>query len=180
MKTMINKQYSRSIVPKWLKWTFLVLCLVLISCFIYSGFLYHDIQLSKTDGFSQTKKKVLDETELSSIASISRFQGLTEYHVVRGSTKEEEDKLVFVPIENESEKLTIINTKEIISKQNIKEQWQAQCNKCELIEIMPAMVKEKPLWEITYKDNSGRYIFDYLSIYDGERYEQFRLKSMFK
>nr|GGG65492.1 hypothetical protein GCM10011398_06450 [Virgibacillus oceani] len=141
--------------------------------------MYHDIQTSKTTGFSYTKNKVLHETELQEVDSISRFQGKTEYHVVRGSTKKGEDKFVFVPIDKESEKLTIIDASKMISKKNIMEQWKQQCNNCELVEIIPAMVKDKPLWELTYKDSSGRYIFDYLSIYDGTRYEQFRLKSMF-
>ncbi|MGY0691746.1 cell wall elongation regulator TseB-like domain-containing protein [Virgibacillus sp. FSP13] len=173
------KQYSQSIVPNWLKWILLVICLVLISCLIYIGFLYHSIQESKNAGFSDTKERVLENTELTEIDRISKFQGEKTYHILFGNTKDQDEKIVFVPIQSKSEKITIIDASDILREQNVIKQWQEQCNKCELIDVTPAMVDNKALWEVTYKDSSDRYTFDYLSIYDGTRFQQIRLKSMF-
>lgn len=173
--------YTQSSTTSWLKWALLAICLVLVACFIYAAFLYHHIQESKQAGFSETKDRVLKNTELTEIEHLSRFQGKTGYHIVFGSTKDHREEMVFVPVNHrkDSEKVTIINTKDIINKQNITRQWKSQCNQCELVKITPAMVDKKPLWEVTYKDNADRYVMDYLSIYDGERFQQLRFKSMF-
>ncbi|WP_158701733.1 cell wall elongation regulator TseB-like domain-containing protein [Lentibacillus sp. Marseille-P4043] len=174
------KQYSQSIVPSWLKWILLIICLVLISCLIYIGFLYHSIQESKNAGFNDTKERVLKNTELTEIDRISKFQGKKTYHILFGSTNDQDEKIVFVPIpSSKSENITIIDASDILHEQNVIDQWQEQCKKCELIDVTPAMIENKALWEVTYKDSSDRYTFDYLSIYDGSRFQQIRLKSMF-
>ncbi|MBT2214238.1 DUF5590 domain-containing protein [Virgibacillus dakarensis] len=173
------RQYSPSIVPSWLKWVLAGLCLVLLACFIYMAFLYHAIQESKTNGFNEAKETVLKNTELTEVKEISRFQGEEAYFILIGNTKEQKKKIAFMPVKNDTEKITIVDAKKIISKQSIIDEWKNQCHKCELIKVTTAMVDQNPLWEVTYRNSSGYQIIDYLSIYDGKRYQQFRLKSMF-
>lgn len=76
-------------------------------------------------------------------------------------------------------KTVVIDAKKTKEKQDIINQWQKQCDQCKLVKVTPAMIDEKPLWEVTYWQGSDNYIMDYLSIYDGDRFEQIRLKSMF-
>ena len=174
-------QRSRS--PKWLKWFLSSVLLVIIICFVYGIFLYYNIQKDKTAGFSETKEMILQDTELVNIQNIERYHGESSYHVVFGETEESEKKIVFVPLEKDKENkedLIIIDQTEITSKEAMQSQWQKQCDNCELVKITPGIENNEPLWEITYIDNSKRYVLEYLSIYDGTQQEQFRFTRMFK
>lgn len=179
MSIIRNSRYSESSVPSWLKWSLWILSLVLILVFIYSIYLYHTIEQSKLSGFAETKEKVLHETDLIVIDDINRFNGKNAFHILFGKTKDDQNKIVFFPLKNKNKDLTIIDESETIAKQSILNQWDTQCQGCKLIKIIPAMVNDEALWELTYIDKSKRYTIDYLSIYDGSRYEQFRFTRMF-
>lgn len=172
-------QNSRYTVPNWLKWGLLGFILVLISCFIYLFFLYSDIQQSRTVNYQDSKQEVLDKTNVSQIENIAKYNGEHQFHVIFGATKNDGNKIVFVPLGKKNKRLTVIDGSKIITKQQIMDQWKQQCQNCELIDITPAMENNEPLWEVTYVDDSERYIFDYLSVYDGTRIQRYRLKSIF-
>jgi len=170
---------SRAGIPVWLKWTLIVAGIVLILICVYFAYLYHSIQQQKTDGFDKTKAIVLKQTDITDIEDISHFQDDTAYDIALGTTEDHKQQYVFVPKQNEKTDLTTVDTEDTISKQQIINQWKKQCNQCELVRVTPAMIDEKPLWEMTYWIDEDQYIMDYLSIYDGKRYQQFRFKSMF-
>lgn len=179
MKRIMRRQNSRFTVPKWVKWGIVGLILVLIICFIYLFFLYHDIQQSRTANYQDSKEEVLNKTKVKKIEKVTQYNGEKQFHVIFGSTKSGKNKIVYVPLNDKEKKLTIINSSEVTTKQTIKNQWKQQCQNCELIDITPALENNKPLWEVTYIDESDRYIFDYISMYDGTRLQQYRLKSIF-
>ncbi|ASN05533.1 hypothetical protein CFK40_11180 [Virgibacillus necropolis] len=162
-----------------MKWAIIGLIVVLISCFIYLFFLYSGIQESRTINYQDSKEKVLSKTNVSQIETITEYNGEHQFHVISGTSKSGENKIVFIPLSKKNNELTVIEESEIITRQQIKDQWKQQCQNCELIDITPAMENNEPLWEVTYIDGSDRYIFDYLSIYDGARMQQYRLKSIF-
>lgn len=143
-------------------------------------FLYLDLMDSKTAGIEETKKQILNNTSITSIEKVEQFNGAEAYHVIYGKNKKGEGKIIFYPIKGKEKDLTTIDQSEIIPEKQVLSQWEEQCNGCKLINIVPALVKDESLWEITYKDQSDRYVFDYLSLYDGSRYEQYRFKRMFK
>lgn len=176
----MNKRYSQFTVPNSLKWIIGVICLVIISCFIYSVYLYNDIQQNKTESFDRVKAEVLQETKLNKIVKIERFHGKDAYYVLQGVTKDNKQKIVFYPFDK-SAKLTIVSQSEIVSEEKIRNNWSNQCKNCELIKITPAIVgsDKVPAWELTYIDESNRYIMDYLSIYSGKRIELIGFKQMF-
>lgn len=163
-----------------LKWIIGVLCLLLISCFIYGVYIYHTIQQNKTAAFEQVKKEVVQETDLDTIDKVERFHGDKAYYIVYGQTNDKKQKIVFYPFDMNNEDLTIVSKSEIISKESIQNNWSDSCRSCELYDVTPALVGDKPSWEITFTDESNRYVIDYLSIYDGTQVEQFRLKHMFE
>lgn len=177
---MKNRLYSRFIVPKWVKWGIGVVCLVLVSCFIYSVYLYYEVQQNKTARYENIKENVLQSTDISTIEKIEQYHGEKAYFILYGVTDDNKQKLIFYPSERKKEDLTIIEKSEIIPEETIKKGWNSQCKNCELIEIAPAIVDDKPVWEITFIDSSNRYVIDYLSIYDAKRIEQIRLKQMYK
>lgn len=156
---------------------FLIIALIVLVYFIYT---YNAIQQSKQSGFAKTKSDVLKQTELVEIDHVERFQEIDEYHIVFGKTEENEEQIVFVPKTNEDEELTIVNLTDIISKEEIEKQWLSQCKQCKLISIKPAILNQTPLWELTYYDDSNRYVFDYVSLYDGSDFEKIRFQRKFK
>jgi uncharacterized protein YpmB len=160
-------------------WGSIILLILFISAVVYSIFLYQDIMESKTAGFTETESQILNATTLVSIDKIEQFNGDESYHVVFGKNEANEQKIIFYPLEGNEKNLTVLDESEIISEQTITSSWQDACSGCELIKAVPAIKDENILWEVTYTDESDRYILDYLSIYDGTRYEQYRFTQMF-
>ena len=177
---MKNDSYSRYKKNNWLFWSLVIVLIILIASFIYGVFIYLDLKDSKTAGFEETKKQILNATSITEIEKIEQFNGEEAYHVIYGKNEKDEKKLIFYPLKGKEKNLTTINQSDIISKEQMLQEWRAQCKGCKLVKIVPALVDKKALWEITYNDQSNKYVLDYLSIYDGSRYEQYRLKRMFK
>jgi uncharacterized protein YpmB len=164
--------------PSWAKWTILALILIFIAIFIYLIVLYHDIQDSKTKGYSQAEQRVLQETDIVQIEETVRYQGDILYHVVTGKNDDGKNLIVFVP-ESNDEEVVIVKQNDILPYDTVKANWENDCVNCELIHIVPAIIKNDALWEITYYDESDRYVIGYVSIFDGSTYEEFRFKKMF-
>ncbi|WP_430785598.1 DUF5590 domain-containing protein [Virgibacillus flavescens] len=175
----MRRQNSQYIVPSWLKWGMLGLIVVLISCLVYLFLLYSDIQQSRTTDYENSKNEVLRKTSVSKIGKTTDFYGEQQFHVIFGTTKNDDEKIVFVPIGKKKEDLTVIDQSEIIPRQQVVNQWERQCKDCKLIDVTPAMQNNEPLWELTYVDASKRYVFDYFSIFDGKRLQRYQLKSIF-
>ncbi|WP_052360676.1 cell wall elongation regulator TseB-like domain-containing protein [Oceanobacillus manasiensis] len=154
--------------------------IVVIAIGIYAAFLYHDINESRTAGYETTKKQVLSATSVTEIEKVVTFNGAESYHVVFGKTEKNEGRLVFYPLEGNEKTLTTMNEDEMVSEENMLQEWSSRCTDCKFIKIVPGIVDEKVLWEITYRDASDRYVLDYYAIEDGSQYEQYRLKQMFK
>ncbi|WP_240510180.1 cell wall elongation regulator TseB-like domain-containing protein [Virgibacillus profundi] len=143
-------------------------------------FLYNDLASAKTAGYDETKKQILENTSITNIDKIEQFNGAASYHVIFGENKDDEKKLIFYPLKGNEKDLTTIDQHEIMPKKEVLGQWNEQCKDCNLVNIVPALVDEKVLWEVTYENNSNQYIIDYLDIHDGTRYEQYRFNRTFK
>ena len=176
----MKKQFSRFTAPRWLSISLLIFFILLLSVSIYGIILYNDLVDSKTSGYNETAEQILNNTSISEIEKIEQFNGAKSYHVIFGSNEKNEKKIIFYPLEGNEKNLTTINQSEVIPSEEIFGQWEEQCMDCELIKIVPALVNDKALWELTYKNNSNQYIIDYLSIYDGSRFEQYRFNRTFK
>lgn len=175
----ISYYKSRRTIPLWLKWFFVIFMLILVSCIIYGIVLYKTIQHDKTKGYSNTEQEILNETDIVSVDQISHFYGETVYHIVIGKTANDKRKIVFVDKNEETDNIVVFDNEKMMSEENIQSLWMDECSNCELIKINPAMINKEALWEVTYKDDSQRYIIEYLSMHDGSRYEQYRFKPTF-
>ena len=164
----------------WFKWKrllilfFALLFLFLCIYFVYS---YNQIEKSKIVNGDKTEKFVLKETNINSINEISHFQGEEAYHILLGTDKNGKQSYIFAPLDKPltKENLVIISSDKLISQEQIEEKWESECKSCTLIGSAPAMINKKPLWEITYTDQSNRYVIEYISLEDGTVYEQLRL-----
>ncbi|WP_197046603.1 cell wall elongation regulator TseB-like domain-containing protein [Oceanobacillus salinisoli] len=176
---MKNKRYSQSTGRKWLRKSILFLLVFIIICIAFGIYLYQDIHNNRTADFDKTKENIIKQTSITEVSNIQLFHGDEAYHVVYGKNEENEEKIIFYPLEGTEKIITTVNTSEIISKEEIYSRWNAACENCDLVKITPALIEDSILWEITYYDEDNRYGLDYLSIYDGSTYEQFRFKRMF-
>ncbi|MBC5637049.1 DUF5590 domain-containing protein [Ornithinibacillus sp. BX22] len=164
--------------PSWTKWVIFALIIVVVAILIFLSVLYNNIEKSKTNGFENAEKRVIEETEVIEVVETMRYHGDTLHYIVTGTTEDNGSLMVFVP-DDEEDKLTTINEDEIIPVESIRQSWQQTCTNCVFIKIVPAITDHNPLWEITYYDEAGRYVMDYVSMFDGSKYEEFRFKKMF-
>lgn len=177
MRTSFDQQSQKS---TWVKWTLIILLLIIIASTAYMIVIYNQIQQDKKTGFTETEEIVLQETDLVEISDIERYHGEAAYHIVFGKTENDEHKIVYVPLTNDEQDLITIDQSEMISKETLENQLQNECNTCKIISIIPGIENSELLWELTYVDDSGRYVLEYVSIHDGTQYEQFRFTQTYK
>ncbi len=170
---MKQNEYGFSAILKWSKWILLGICVLLIGFFIYMITFYQGLVRTKAEGIPAAEAQMLEASELTEINQINKYQGKQFYMIGFGETKDKQKKIIFLP-EKKNKKPIIIDADETIQKEKITNIWRETCDACALIKITPAMESKKPLWEITYIDRSNSYVFEYLSMYDGSQYEQFR------
>lgn len=164
----------------WLLWGLLGGALLIAGLLAYGIFLYNDLYASKTEGFEETANQILNQTSITEVEKVEAYHGSQAYHVVYGTNGDAEEKIIFYPLEGAEKDLTTIDREEIMSKEEIISQWRADCEGCEFIRAVPALEDDQPLWELAYNDSNNRYNLDYLSIYDGSRYEQYRFRKIFQ
>lgn len=162
---------------RWLYVSLIIIFLLLIAAVIYGYFIYQGLMKQKKAGYDKTMEQMVDETDLSEIDKKYKYFGEENYHIFFGTTKDKEEKVVFFPLDKDAEATTIDQT-DVISKEEVEDQWKNGCKSCKLMKIRPAMDDDKPLWEITYKDEANRLVLDYVSFEDGSDYEQYRFKQM--
>lgn len=51
---------------------------------------------------------------------------------------------------------------------------------CKLIRTTPALIDDELFWELTYINDTDKYVFDYYTIDNGQLHEQIKLLQMFK
>lgn len=162
-----------------LLWSISFIFLIILACVIAAFILYNHLYDIKTAGMDDTKEQILDQTSIVEIDQVELFNGEKPYHVVYGKNDQDEEKIIFHPLEGKERNITTIDASEILSKEQMVHIWQLECESCRFIEISPALIDEKPLWEIAYRDAQDRYVLAYYSMYDATKYEQLLFKSMF-
>lgn len=167
------KQFS------YLKLSISIILLLFMLLFIFFIYLYQSIEKDKSIGYDETETYIYDKTDIVTIEKITSFQSEELFNIVTGFDANKEKLIVFLPLE-EKAALTVIPYNETTSEEKLIEDWRLTCKKCELLMANYAMIEDEALWELTYIDESNRYVFDYFSLYDGEQFEQLRLYRKYK
>ena len=164
---------------QWIWWSLLVFLLVIFLC---SGYLYTLVINEKTDDYPRVETIVYEKTPINSIQSIERFHSETSYYVIWGQSEDADSLIAFIPMDNydAEQDITVISEDNIISKTDLQQAWQKDCDHCQWKKATLGVVDDEVVWEITYRDESDRYVFEYVSIVDGSTYEIFRLTQMFR
>src|SRR5699024_3073215 len=172
----LNKPKRRN---RFVVWSFIIFSIVVLLCFIFAVVLYNDLYDSKTANHSETEKIILEQTSITEIDHIEHFFGEEAYHVVYGKNEQDEEKIIFYPLEEEEKNITTIDLATVLSKEQMVQEWQQNCTSCQFVDITPALMDGEELWEITYQDEQNRYVLAYYSMDNAAVYEQLFFKSMF-
>ena|SRR5690625_1473150 len=157
----------------------LLVLLILLGIIFYGIYLYRYIESSRVDGLEVTKTDMIQSGQLADVTELYHFQDKEAYHILIGIDKNQKEKILFVPLDQDKE-VTSLDTDDLLSKEQVKQNIVNDCQLCNITSITPAMVDNKPLWEITYFDEKDRYVIDYLSMDDGSRFEQLRMYRKYK
>lgn len=172
---MRKQRFSPSTEHKRLRYILLGIAIVILLTFGYMIYLYNTVLEQKTETFQNAKQQAIAETPLKKVDSITRYHGANHVDVVIGEDVQGKPGYAFIPVNKDGDQV-FRYADEGVSRKAIKEQWRSLCSNCQFIDLTLAIDKQSPLWEFTYIDTSGRYVFDYYRLKDGSKYEQFRLK----
>ncbi|QSS98438.1 DUF5590 domain-containing protein [Pontibacillus sp. ALD_SL1] len=143
----------------------------------YLGYLYYTVQNDKTETYATSKQIAQKETPLNTVNSVSRYHGMHQYDIVAGVDDNGVKGFAFIPVTDEKEgSVTYVENTDMVVQEEMHRIWEDQCADCSFIEITPAIHQGVPLWEITYRDENNRYVFDYYKMENGKRFEVFRLQ----
>ncbi|WP_108671155.1 DUF5590 domain-containing protein [Peribacillus acanthi] len=148
---------------KWL--VFIGIAVFLIGALILNSYIQginvkkeryeHAVSIAKKDG------------ELVEIKQFHLYNGMETYYVVQGIDKNGKEKTVWIP-EDKKKEITIRFNSYGKSKEDIVRIVNKELNPYEIIAIKPGMEKDTPLWEVTFKDNKGRFNYYYFDFRTGE------------
>lgn len=155
----------------------IILLLVITFVVLYLLYFYQSILSSKVVHLDKTKDFILNETKIESIDDVYQFQDEEAYHIVFGTDKKGKAYVVFLQLSKKltKEEMTTFPLDALYTQEQIEQQWNADCKECTLTGSSPAMMDDTPLWELTYKDRSNRYVIEYVSLEDGSIYEKMKL-----
>lgn len=170
---MNQKQFNIN----WSRVLFIVLLFCIIFVIIYSTITYRYIVQSRTDGFAEAKSFVLDNSKIETVNDLSYFQAEEGFFTFSGKDKEDNRYYVFLQ-DNETfskETLYTVQSSKQISAEQVEQTLIQSCSQCDLIKTQLAIINEIPLWELTYIDESNRYVMEYKYLENGKTFEKISL-----
>ncbi|MCP3025886.1 hypothetical protein [Halobacillus sp. A5] len=174
MKMIRTQPSSRFTVPKWAQWVLLVLGILFVIVSTLSAWMYLHIEDSKTGQYDEVKEFVRSENLLENTSEVSRYNGEFPIHIVSGVNENDEETHVFIDMENKEE-LASVPAADMIGEQAAKKNVN-ECSGCEFVDIQLAYEENRPVWEVTYKDESSRYVLEYLDVTNGEEVQRFAFR----
>lgn len=145
------------------------------------------------------EEAALEEFDLSEISDISFFHGTVSYQVIDGVNSEGEEIYLWMPevieepeeepidelneadeLESEedppAEPLIRLHT-EGITEEEALETLHADADIAEVRSVRLGVIQASPVYEINYRDTSGRFGFYYLAFEDGQYLRRYELAS---
>ncbi|MFG6148721.1 cell wall elongation regulator TseB-like domain-containing protein [Halobacillus sp. B23F22_1] len=174
MKMIGTQRSSQFTVPKWLKWVLLIFGSLLIIGIGLLTWMYFHIENTRTSQYDEVSEFVLGEGLLESVDKVTRYNGETPIHIVNGMDDQNEERYLFIDFVNQEE-VSTISAADMIDENSARRNVN-QCNGCEFVDVQLAFEENRPVWEVTYKDESNRYVFEYLDVRNGEEVQRFAFR----
>ncbi|MFC7060424.1 hypothetical protein ACFQIC_00885 [Halobacillus seohaensis] len=169
MKMIGTQPSSRFTVPSWVRWILLIIGVLFIIMFSFLTWMYLHIEDSRTNHYDDVRNFVESENILNNIEEVVRYNGESPIYIVNG-----EGSYLFVDLEA-NEVLATIASKDMIGI-NSAQKSVTECNECELIDTRLAYEENRPVWEVTYTDESNRYVFEYIDLENGREVQRFAFR----
>lgn len=147
------------------KWLILVIGLVLI-IFLSTLIVYKQIINNKTEGYSEAIDRALEESSLVEVTDTSTYTRNDSYVVIDGLDKEDNQIYVFVPAEDGD--VSEVKAAEGITEEEAIKILEKNQKVSKLLSTQLGTENGKPLWEITYLDDSERLVYYYLDFKTGD------------
>lgn len=161
----------------WKRVLLFVLLFSILATFISAFMYYRTIMESKNEGFDEAIEFVLQHTDMIQVNDVNYFQEAEGYFILEATDQSENNYFIFLqdtqPFSTNS--LFIVAQSELLSVKTLENEFQNECRNCELVQSKPAMIDHIPLWELTYYDESNRYVIEYKYLKNGQTYEKLRL-----
>src|SRR5690606_22059429 len=122
----------------WRKLTVLFFVLLFVSLLIYLIFMYRTILEGKLEGVDETTSIVSQSLNMK-VDEVYFFQEKEGYHIAFTKDENNDEWIVFVPLEDEikKENFILLEKEDVLSKEEIESKWQQNCTQCELIDSTP-------------------------------------------
>ncbi|WP_173916326.1 DUF5590 domain-containing protein [Halobacillus sp. Marseille-Q1614] len=175
MKMIGTQPSSQFTAPSWVKWALLITGILFVIIFTLCTWMYLHINDSKTQNYDKAKTFAKEEAGFNQVDNVTRYNGQTVIHIVNGTTKDGEDMYAFINVE-EMEVLSTLSSEQMISGEALRSEIEAGCSSCEWVDTQLAFEENRPVWELTYKDDSNRYVFEYIDVENGEQVQRFAFR----
>lgn len=161
----------------WKRVLFIVLLFSILSLIIYVFMFYRNIIESKTVGFDEAERFVLQNTNMKLVNHIYYFQEAEGYFILHSVDDDGNGHLVFLKDNDifSTNELYIVAETELLSADSLENELRSQCTNCKIVSSQPAMIDQVPLWELAYYDESNRYVIEYKYLKNGQTYEKITL-----
>lgn len=163
-----------------------VTIILIIFIILIIGVLSYMLNIEKkySESFNQTKQKVMDDTEMTTITNMYSFQESEFYHIFLGENESKDNLISVVQFDKENanpiDEIKTYDRTDFISQKSILDKWAETCDRCEFINIQPAIIDDTLLWEISYNDVEEHYVLAYYLMTDGQEFESLKFQRNFK
>ncbi|RWZ60295.1 hypothetical protein EQV77_03100 [Halobacillus fulvus] len=162
-------QSSQSTVPRWLKWLFLSVGVLLLLGLVFAIWMYAEISQDRIAGYDPAAQIAMDETPLASVDEVTAYYGDQTVHIVQGQLEEGDPAVIYVDVEAES--VLEMITEDALTLEEFTTAWQQACGNCSFEHVQYGYEEQQPVFEVTYVDDQNRYVFDYFQL-NGESFDQ--------
>lgn len=118
----------------------------------------------------------LDENKvpIQSINAIDFYHGTEAYHIIKAINNDNEEIIVWIPFS--LDEYVLKRQDQGLSMNEVVAYAKNNLNPKEIISIKLGMENNIPLYEITFKDENGRYSFYFIKFTDGTYLKHYHLK----
>jgi len=139
---------------------------LLVLVLFAAGWAYHltsSVAAERTEFEKQVQEWVEKRTEISEIESIDEYRGKESYAVVIGKNRAGTPVVVWL-----TEEKTVIGRMDLaVPRENVEAAIAQNFPGAEEVRIVPGLDGDQRFWEVTLKDQDGRYHYLHYDLYTG-------------
>ena len=167
-KNKLNKKIRRSLI---------IISILLVILFILIGVYLKNIEKNDRVFYEKSKTILLESKQVEDVSKSYYFQDKELIHIHQGK-QNAKVSLYFIDVDKEKViDQTLIS--DVYPEETLKEKVSQFCEDCRFISIQPAYLDSKKVYEVKYKDNATRYVYDYYDLMTGEHVETLKLNQKF-